>query len=164
MAPSLPEMEYPVPFILKNTFIDSTEGPFCLEGFFVERKIQSCPSSSVEQTQKELPSALHTERLVCLGCLQKDDGSAESRSTSVGRTTRASSEAGSCSDEDGPRSARSSSLEHRMGTCNPCAHFHTVKGCRNSSHCHYCHECPPGELKRRQKAKRQALQRRSVAS
>merc|ERR1712032_326545 len=95
---------------------------------------------------------------------QKNNGSAGSRSTSSGRTTPANSEADSCSDEDGPSNALSSSLDHQMGTCNPCAHFHSVKGCRNGSQCHYCHECPPGELKRRQKARRWTLQQATTAS
>jgi len=156
-------MEYPAPFVLKNTFIDSMDGPFCLEGFLVERKIQSCPTSRVEETQQELPLASYSEALAFLGCLQEETGSVGSRETSTGRTSHANSEADSCSEADGPRNARSSSLDHRMGTCNPCAHFHSSKGCRNSSQCHFCHECPRGELKRRQRAKRRALQQASAA-
>jgi len=163
MAPSLPEMEYPAPFVLKNTFIDSVEGPFCLDGFFVDRKIQSCPTSSVEETQQLLPLVSCDETLSSLGCLQEEHSSAGSSTTSVGRTTQENSEVDGCSDKDGPKSARSSSIDHRKGTCNPCAHFHSVKGCRNSSQCHYCHECPPGELKRRQKAKRRVLQQAIAA-
>merc|ERR1712032_117014 len=147
-----------------GTFIDSTEGPFCLEGFFVERQIQSCPASNVQETHQELPSPFCAETFTFPRCLQKDNGSAKFRSTFSGRTTRANSEADSCSDEDVPSNALSTSLDHQMGFCNPCAHFHSVKGCRNASQCRYCHECPPGELKRRQKARRLALQRATAAS
>merc|ERR1711933_20402 len=156
-------MEYPAPYIVKNTFIDSMEGPFCLEGFFVERQILSCPTSSVEESEQELPSTLCTDALVFLRCLQEDNGSVGSRSTSFGRSTRANSEADSCTDEDRPSSARSMSFDHQKGTCNPCAHFYSAKGCRNGFQCQYCHECPPGELKRRQKAKRRALQQASAS-
>merc|ERR1712008_208893 len=136
----------------------------CLEDFFVERKIRSCPTSSVEETQQETASTSCTDTLAFLRCLQEDNDSVGSRSTFAGRSTRANSEADSCSDEDCPNSARSVSFDHRRGTCNPCAHFHSFKGCRNGSQCPYCHECPPGELKRRQKAKRRALQQAAAAS
>jgi len=42
---------------------------------------------------------------------------------------------------------------HWQGTCKPCAHAFT-KGCANGVGCQFCHLCEPGELKRRQKAKR----------
>lgn len=42
---------------------------------------------------------------------------------------------------------------HFSGACNPCAHFYAAKGCRNGIQCYFCHMCPPGELKRRQKSK-----------
>merc|ERR1712226_718270 len=42
------------------------------------------------------------------------------------------------------------SAMHHFGDCKPCAYaFH--KGCSNGVDCQFC---PPGELKRRQKAKR----------
>jgi len=45
------------------------------------------------------------------------------------------------------------SRDHGSGTCKPCAHVFT-KGCVNGVLCPFCHLCPPGELKRRQKQKR----------
>lgn len=51
------------------------------------------------------------------------------------------------------------SRDHHLGTCKPCAYFGD-KGCQSGMNCQYCHICPPGELKRRQKARRSA-QRRS---
>jgi len=50
------------------------------------------------------------------------------------------------------------SWEHHMGTCKPCAYF-GERGCGNGAQCEYCHLCPPGELKRRQKARRSAQRR-----
>mmetsp|Transcript_86255 Transcript_86255/g.171263 ORF Transcript_86255/g.171263 Transcript_86255/m.171263 type:complete len:738 (+) Transcript_86255:71-2284(+) len=43
---------------------------------------------------------------------------------------------------------------HARGTCKPCAHFHSKNGCRNAEQCLFCHSCPPGELNRRQNAKK----------
>jgi len=47
------------------------------------------------------------------------------------------------------------SAEHDAGTCKPCAYFAHSRGCANGLQCPFCHLCPPGELKRRQKALRQ---------
>jgi len=55
------------------------------------------------------------------------------------------------------------SADHRSGTCRPCAHAYSSRGCNNGTQCPFCHLCPPGELKRQQKAKRQA-QRRAEAN
>jgi len=46
------------------------------------------------------------------------------------------------------------SATHHLGTCRPCAHAHKPKGCKNGVQCSFCHLCPPGELKRRQWAKK----------
>eukprot|EP00435_Cladocopium_sp_Y103_P019293 s1762_g4.t1 len=42
---------------------------------------------------------------------------------------------------------------HDTSSCRPCAFYHT-KGCQNGSQCIFCHICPPGEKKRRQKLRR----------
>eukprot|EP00437_Effrenium_voratum_P031618 CAMPEP_0181407818 /NCGR_PEP_ID=MMETSP1110-20121109/5975_1 /TAXON_ID=174948 /ORGANISM="Symbiodinium sp., Strain CCMP421" /LENGTH=242 /DNA_ID=CAMNT_0023530257 /DNA_START=82 /DNA_END=807 /DNA_ORIENTATION=- len=42
------------------------------------------------------------------------------------------------------------SAGHGLGTCKPCAFFHT-KGCSSGKNCTFCHLCPPGEKKRRAK-------------
>jgi hypothetical protein len=47
------------------------------------------------------------------------------------------------------------SAGHAAGTCKPCAHFAHSRGCATGLQCPFCHLCPPGELKRRQKALRQ---------
>merc|ERR1712232_155823 len=41
---TLPEYEYPVPVVIRNTFIDTqVPRPLSLEDFFEERRIHSCP-------------------------------------------------------------------------------------------------------------------------
>jgi hypothetical protein len=57
------------------------------------------------------------------------------------------------------------SAMHHFGDCKPCAYaFH--KGCGNGVDCQFCHLCPPGELKRRQKVKRstQRMQQATLRS
>lgn len=62
-----------------------------------------------------------------------------------------------------PASFSVGSAEHASGGCKPCAHAFSEKGCRNGTQCKFCHICPPGELKRQQKAKRQAKRKVSAA-
>merc|ERR1711879_426602 len=50
------------------------------------------------------------------------------------------------------------SWDHHLGTCRPCAYF-GERGCESGASCQYCHICPPGELKRRQKIRRSAQRR-----
>merc|ERR1711924_90366 len=46
----LPEYEYPVPVIIRNTFLDTRDGrSVSLEEFFEERRIHSCPVAPPEQ-------------------------------------------------------------------------------------------------------------------
>eukprot|EP00929_Paragymnodinium_shiwhaense_P048193 TRINITY_DN24401_c0_g1_i1.p1 TRINITY_DN24401_c0_g1~~TRINITY_DN24401_c0_g1_i1.p1 ORF type:complete len:387 (+),score=84.22 TRINITY_DN24401_c0_g1_i1:100-1260(+) len=45
------------------------------------------------------------------------------------------------------------SAGHHIGQCKPCA-FVFTKGCSTGVQCNYCHLCPPGEKKRRQKGKK----------
>jgi len=42
------------------------------------------------------------------------------------------------------------SADHFRGRCKPCAFFHS-RGCESGANCKYCHICPPGEKKRRQR-------------
>lgn len=53
--------------------------------------------------------------------------------------------------------------DHGLGACKPCAHAFSAKGCRNGVQCAFCHLCPPGELQRRQKAKRVAQRKAGAA-
>lgn len=45
------------------------------------------------------------------------------------------------------------SAGHFTGSCKPCAFYHHAKGCSNGTDCPFCHLCPAGEKKRRQKEK-----------
>jgi len=51
------------------------------------------------------------------------------------------------------------SRNHRLGTCRPCAFFHT-KGCSSGADCEFCHLCDSGEKKRR--AKQRAVLRKGL--
>lgn len=51
-----------------------------------------------------------------------------------------------------PDAATAGSKGHHMGNCKPCAFYHT-KGCGSGADCVFCHLCPEGEKKRRQKEK-----------
>lgn len=51
------------------------------------------------------------------------------------------------------------SRNHRLGTCRPCAFFHT-KGCQSGMACEFCHLCDAGEKKRR--AKQRAVFRKGM--
>jgi len=44
------------------------------------------------------------------------------------------------------------SAGHHLGNCKPCA-FSYTRGCGNGTECPFCHLCPEGEKKRRQKVK-----------
>lgn len=57
----------------------------------------------------------------------------------------------------GAQSAAEGNRLHGSGQCNPCAWHHKTQGCQLGSACTYCHLCPPGELKRRKKAKVAAM-------
>merc|ERR1712087_347451 len=50
------------------------------------------------------------------------------------------------------------SKDHAAGTCRPCAFLYT-RGCANGKTCQFCHVCPPGEKKRRQREKFQNLKK-----
>jgi len=50
---------------------------------------------------------------------------------------------------------------HHLNNCSPCAHAHAKRPCINGLQCSFCHLCPPGELKRRQRMKR--LAKRALA-
>lgn len=56
------------------------------------------------------------------------------------------------------------SAQHFEGTCKPCAHAHSARGCMNGAACAFCHLCPPGELKRRQKEKRAARRQATLTN
>merc|ERR1719433_2363004 len=57
--------------------------------------------------------------------------------------------------------SRGSAL-HDIGKCKPCAFVHRPVGCMDGISCAFCHLCAPGEKKRRQKSKLDAVRRREL--
>jgi len=57
-VPAFPEFEYPVPYAIRNTFVDTGIGrPLSLEEFYEERRVHSCPvepSDGHEQLQRAM--------------------------------------------------------------------------------------------------------------
>jgi len=48
-------------------------------------------------------------------------------------------------------------IAHEAGECKPCAFYWKPGSCRNGEECYHCHLCPEGEIRRRKKAKVDAL-------
>jgi len=161
---------YPVPFIIRNTFINTVHDPCAsLDGFYEERQVQSCPGSGLEQEDVRLP----------LGEAAPTQGpfpNPVARATPVPRGTREQTATGwqAVSTPSAPTAAAATTLMpqelgspamptigsagHGSGTCKPCA-FVFSKGCDNGTECQFCHLCDAGEKRRRQKEK---MERRRV--
>jgi len=189
---ALPQYEYPVTFVVRNTFIDAeVVRPLSLDDFFQERRIHSCPvataeeDSHLEEIQEEVPTAQPLRRAVTAG--------AQALMTNVATATgfwpapeqRPSQEAvdnfyaqqstprvlmlSEALPEPIPGSAEMptiGSVGHSTGSCKPCAFFYT-RGCENGAQCSFCHLCPADEKRKRQKEKLAAFrgmrqQRRQV--
>eukprot|EP00929_Paragymnodinium_shiwhaense_P070819 TRINITY_DN3594_c0_g1_i1.p1 TRINITY_DN3594_c0_g1~~TRINITY_DN3594_c0_g1_i1.p1 ORF type:complete len:245 (-),score=32.12 TRINITY_DN3594_c0_g1_i1:433-1167(-) len=56
-----------------------------------------------------------------------------------------------------PTLPSSGSALHSYGKCSPCAWFWKAKGCRSGLECTFCHLCPQDELKKRKRAKVDAI-------
>lgn len=110
----LPEIDYPSPFVVRNTFIDTPCEPSSLDGFFEAREVQSCPTSGVCGLPSDimLPAWKPSE---LLSRMPEDDGSARSRSTSAsGRSTPTESEElDASSSEESPATLSGSSSSRR---------------------------------------------------
>ena len=48
---------------------------------------------------------------------------------------------------------------HDAGHCKPCAYLEKAKTCRWGDSCDFCHFCPPGEIVRQKKAKRNRIRK-----
>merc|ERR1719336_3297183 len=55
------------------------------------------------------------------------------------------------------------STRHGVGRCKPCAFVHRPTGCADGVECKFCHLCSPGEKKRRQKQKQEAVRLHKLA-
>lgn len=189
MGPNvLPEYDYPVPFVVRNTFIDTTVRPVSLDEFMEERRVHSCPvgpppglcEEDVPEAAGQLRKAIAAGSAMIASAAEAaaagaavataaargwrpqgteahiGQGGLVPRSPAQGAQVQtpvlcladalAEPEVGS------PELPTIGSKGHRLGTCKPCAFYHT-KGCGNGAGCIFCHLCPAGEKKRRQKDK-----------
>jgi len=179
----VPEYEYPVPFEVRNTFIDYQIRHASLDEFFQERRIHSSPAVPREYEDSEdedlstvavelggwkSPEPQHLSCTIASG--------AQAFMTSMAAVTGFWTVAPTdnfyvpqqppcvlrLSDAlQGPLLGSNElptvgSEGHHMGNCKPCAFFYT-KGCGNGTQCSFCHLCPPEEKRRRQKDKQEAF-------
>lgn len=191
----LPDFDYPVPFIVRNTFIDTPLArPISLDEFLEERRVHSCPVEAPPGLGSDvggLPMPTGAGSLpqhVNLGNSVMDSAlaAAASASAAVAAATRCwmqplmqrqvhaqqlpsspmqtppvqglqapvlrLADAIGEPEFGSPMLPTLGSAGHRIGNCKPCAFYHT-KGCGNGTQCQFCHLCPAGEKKRRQKQK-----------
>merc|ERR1712093_857743 len=60
----LPDYEYPVPVIVRNTFIETQVGrPESLDEFFQERRIRSCPVATPDHEKPDNDGSPEAEQL-----------------------------------------------------------------------------------------------------
>jgi hypothetical protein len=179
----LPEYDYPVPVIVRNTFIDTQDArSTSLEEFFEERRIRSCPIA-VPENQDDLDTE-DAEMPLLQVSLAAGAHAVMSKFAAVagfwGATPTDSEYDAPCQQEssfnlpaDMPRVLMLSqalpepalgspdvptvgSVSHHTGDCKPCAFLYT-KGCQSGVQCTFCHICPPDEKRRRQKEKHAAF-------
>jgi len=83
----LPEYDYPVPLLVKNTFIDTDVWrPLSLCDFFQERQVQSCPASAIGAPpglENQLEGALAASWPLCQSMDENVEGLGETRSAEV---------------------------------------------------------------------------------
>jgi len=176
---TLPEYEYPVPVVIRNTFIDTqVPRPLSLEEFFEERRIHSCPvdvpgeDNCDEQDDETPPPAPQPlRRAITTGAQAfmttvaaatgfwaapaNGDSMAPVQSYDVAQPrphVLMLSEALPEPTLGSSEMPTIGSAGHNIGTCKPCAFFYT-RGCENGLQCTFCHLCPPDEKRKRQKEK-----------
>jgi len=150
----IPDYDYPVPIVVKNTFLDTEMWrPSSLDGFFQERHIKSCvsrfgapglPDEAEEGGDEQFYDAMDVlpEAAGAVAC------SSESETAELVPAVASEAEA-----VPAPESFPTiGSMGHFEGTCKPCAFFHT-KGCQQGPNCEFCHLCDASERKKRRKEK-----------
>lgn len=190
-SPSLPDYEYPVPFVVRNTFIETQVGrPVSLDEFFKERRIHSSPAVPKEREEQccdatGAPEPQPLRRAITAGAQAFISSMVAATGIWNGeqQPTPATAADSLNTPQPMPRVLMLSealpgpalgsnelptvgSGGHHLGTCKPCAFFYT-RGCENGTECPFCHLCPPDEKRRRQKDKQAAFremrrQRRQV--
>jgi len=170
----LPEFEYPGPvFQAKGTFIHTELArPFSLDEFLEDRNLQSCPGSVIagmgefqvspaaettEQQQGPQVDVMHQHQVTGVGLMAACIPTITSNQLAVCGLMQP--HAGFLL-QDSFEAHKEQAKKHTLGMCKPCAHFHRTQGCNTGETCRFCHACPPGELKRRQKERRRATRAR----
>jgi len=170
----LPDYEYPVPFVIRNTFIETKVGrPESLDEFYEERRIHSCPAAEFESQglgskalepdplRRALTTGAHALMTKVSGCVagfwadaeQSNATGFEGHINSHGQMPRVLMLSEALPQPDLTYECPTvGSAGHYNGTCKPCAFLYT-KGCQNGMQCEFCHLCPPTEKRRRQKEK-----------
>jgi len=162
---AIPDYNYPVPLIVKNTFLETELWrPSSLDGFFVERQIRSCVSrlgdwqggyalsagdarlGAAQTTVQEVEE--EEEFFEALEEIPEQPPACDDNS----RAARWADEPLHAADEVAMDFPTAGSLGHFEGNCKPCAFFHT-KGCRQGFQCEFCHLCDSSERKKRRKEK-----------
>jgi hypothetical protein len=185
-SPALPDIDYPVPLFVRNTFITAgVARPISLDEFIEERRVHSCPVESLPglgsgDGSLTMPMPLGLPQPPPFTFM--DSVMAAAASASAAAAAASHCWMGKMASCDSPVSPMTSSHQkseapilrladalvepelgseelptigsagHRIGDCRPCAFFHT-KGCSNGTECSFCHLCPAGEKKRRQREK-----------
>jgi len=169
----LPEYEYPVPVMVRNTFIEAPVGrPASLEGFYMERRVHSCPVvQNNYECEDEPPVRQPLHRAITLGAEALMAKLADA--TGFWADVPVSASETQCASREAPQVLMLSemlqepqlgsqelptvgSAGHHSGTCKPCAFLHT-RGCENGTQCTFCHLCPPDEKRNRRKQKQAAF-------
>lgn len=194
----LPDYDYPVPFVVRNTFIETgPRRPLSLDEFYEERRVHSCPMESPfgfsSGDERQMPQGMPSNtvmdsvataaaaasaaaaaaamcwmrpvmgsQMVARWGMQPEAGFATPTSPAprenvpVLRLADCQILEPPVANLGSPEMPTVGSAGHHMGNCKPCAFFHT-KGCGNGTQCSFCHLCPSGEKKRRQKEKGAAM-------
>lgn len=179
---ALPEFEYPVPYTIRNTFVDTGIGrPLSLEEFYEERRVHSCPveppcfgadEGGAMTTGGSMMASVAYAAVAASAAAAAATRCWMASASRRGDATPSSGVLGNMApvlrlaewvqqpELGSPQLPTVGSEGHNAGTCKPCAFYHS-KGCSNGVNCSFwatpwfgfCHLCPADEKKRRQKEK-----------
>jgi hypothetical protein len=173
--------ECPAHVTIRNTFLDTgVTRPLSLEEFYKERRIQSCPDDihrelgidemdfraaaqfyhtvGAMRASAEAAALVASQAAVAAMNYWIPSSSIETPNITSNTVIESPPPVISLSTllEDPVLGSRQlptvGSADHASGACKPCAFLYT-RGCENGTNCNFCHLCPPGEKKRRQKEK-----------
>jgi len=141
-------IEYPVPWIVKNTFVEVPLGKsLSMEAFFTEREVRSAPVSGILD-ENSSPNAVGPTPAIA----GKVSNNANVQPSPV--VLQLAQELVLEQRLDSGEYPSVGSKGHHQRICKPCAFNWSDKGCQNGLVCTFCHICGPGERRRRKKEKR----------